>query len=338
VPWALNDGCFQGGNYPGDAMQWTAIWTTPATARPFSTDAGVTLPAFASTRTMETEAGPNTPAGTTADRDAGFHTATHFEKRNAASVHTATNSNNRTTNNKVSAWSPRGAGLYLGAHDPIGRLKGVYATPGSSASISLLHFNDNFQAAVEMQPGVWTVPYQIAVVAFEGDWYVPLSLCLCFCMWHSRCASSLFVDGIAMDHTLQSLTINSYHPSNHYNRYDAASIYREWVLPNSEWTKAGTIAERDDLPPWLAESTLWVASENGNGVQAGGQDYSTVVTMATELAKRFGTDLTMHWYCWTTSGCAGTVRVFRHGFALEEAIGSHTHSREANMHVPCIFD
>jgi hypothetical protein len=32
--------------------------------------------------------------------------------------------------------------------------------------------------------------------------------------------------------------------------YDAASMYREWVLPNAHWTQRGKMADRGDTPAW----------------------------------------------------------------------------------------
>lgn len=40
--------------------------------------------------------------------------------------------------------------------------------------------------------------------------------------------------------------------------YDAASIYREWVIPNSDWTKKGKLSERSDIPSWAFDLTFWL--------------------------------------------------------------------------------
>lgn len=42
--------------------------------------------------------------------------------------------------------------------------------------------------------------------------------------------------------------------------YDAASIYREWVLPNALWTQQGKMIDRKDIPHWAYNITTWVNS------------------------------------------------------------------------------
>jgi len=40
--------------------------------------------------------------------------------------------------------------------------------------------------------------------------------------------------------------------------YDAASLYREWVLPNADWVKMGRLDERNDTPAWAYNLTTWL--------------------------------------------------------------------------------
>lgn len=40
--------------------------------------------------------------------------------------------------------------------------------------------------------------------------------------------------------------------------YDAANLYREWVLPNAEWVKAGRMDERNTTPEWAYNLTTWL--------------------------------------------------------------------------------
>ena len=40
--------------------------------------------------------------------------------------------------------------------------------------------------------------------------------------------------------------------------YDAANIYRDWVLPNSFWTKKGRLLERNETPKWAYNITTWL--------------------------------------------------------------------------------
>ena len=42
--------------------------------------------------------------------------------------------------------------------------------------------------------------------------------------------------------------------------YDASQIYRNWVLPNAEWTKQGPMKLRDDVPDWVYDITTWINS------------------------------------------------------------------------------
>lgn len=42
--------------------------------------------------------------------------------------------------------------------------------------------------------------------------------------------------------------------------YDASQIYRNWVLPNAEWTKQGPMKLRDDVPDWIYSITTWINS------------------------------------------------------------------------------
>ena len=39
--------------------------------------------------------------------------------------------------------------------------------------------------------------------------------------------------------------------------YDASNIYREWALPNADWTKKGRLADRTNIPQWTYNLTTW---------------------------------------------------------------------------------
>ena len=40
--------------------------------------------------------------------------------------------------------------------------------------------------------------------------------------------------------------------------FDAAMIYRDWVVPNAEWLKKGKMSQRDEIPEWSYNITTWV--------------------------------------------------------------------------------
>ena len=42
--------------------------------------------------------------------------------------------------------------------------------------------------------------------------------------------------------------------------FDAATIYKEWVLPNADWTKPGKLIDRQDIPGWAFNITTWLMS------------------------------------------------------------------------------
>ena len=42
--------------------------------------------------------------------------------------------------------------------------------------------------------------------------------------------------------------------------YDAASIYKDWVLPNADWTKPGKLIDRKEIPAWAYNITTWLST------------------------------------------------------------------------------
>ena len=89
--------------------------------------------------------------------------------------------------------------------------------------------------------------------------------------------------------------------------FDAAMIYREWVLPNAQWTQLGKLADRKDIPEWSYNITTWVNthwSPNDIFNKTGGNPEAVVERM-TNIVERFGLDsdaLALHWYEWDTLG------------------------------------
>ena len=115
-------------------------------------------------------------------------------------------------------------GLYLGNHDPVGRLqlmmyRGRYQNEsdpddtGVPAGFRLLHVADQ---ALNSSVKKFELHHDVVLESFQGDWY------------------------------------------------DAAMIYRRWVLPSAEWTQAGNLLARvaaGTYPKWLLDIGLW--SEGG---------------------------------------------------------------------------
>lgn len=116
-------------------------------------------------------------------------------------------------------------GLYIGAHDDLGRLQLLTATgqyegsksnpagyrsPGN-AGIRYYHLTDNL---IDDSPGAdWRLVYPVVIASFVGDWY------------------------------------------------DAAMLHRSWALRNASWTTQGNLSVRaanvDGYPHWLLETPLW---------------------------------------------------------------------------------
>jgi hypothetical protein len=40
--------------------------------------------------------------------------------------------------------------------------------------------------------------------------------------------------------------------------WDAAQIYRTWVLKEAGWTKKGSLSTRTDVPEWVIRAPLWI--------------------------------------------------------------------------------
>ena len=71
--------------------------------------------------------------------------------------------------------------------------------------------------------------------------------------------------------------------------YDAAQIYREWVLANAKWVPAMTDNGRPDVPQWLREAPLWFQ------VSANIEGWAEELI---EAAKNIGVPASAHVYNW----------------------------------------
>jgi len=92
--------------------------------------------------------------------------------------------------------------------------------------------------------------------------------------------------------------------------WDIASMYRAWVLPNSEWTKFGRLdsdTRKKTMPEWLENITLW-ANNNWGGdplkPNYGGDPayvQNEMLKLNTKLdLPSHGGHLALHWYEWDT--------------------------------------
>jgi hypothetical protein len=100
--------------------------------------------------------------------------------------------------------------LYLGAHDPGGRMKLLpAAASGSHALLRAVHAPDNL---IDSAAGNWSLEYPIVMAVVDGSWY------------------------------------------------EAAQIYKRWVIPNAAWTRGGTLEARvaaGELPQWVVDVPVW---------------------------------------------------------------------------------
>ena len=91
------------------------------------------------------------------------------------------------------------------------------------------------------------------------------------------------------------------------NWYDAASIYREWVIPNAQWTQRGRMKDRGDTPAWAYNITTWINThwQDIDIFNISGGDPRVVLQNSINIAKRFGLEkdaMALHWYEWDTLG------------------------------------
>eukprot|EP00750_Incisomonas_marina_P005018 INCI13567.1.p1 GENE.INCI13567.1~~INCI13567.1.p1 ORF type:complete len:906 (-),score=144.86 INCI13567.1:122-2659(-) len=90
--------------------------------------------------------------------------------------------------------------------------------------------------------------------------------------------------------------------------WDAAQMYRQWVLPNAKWTQGGPMATRSpSIAPWIFNLTTWVNShwQQHDIFNRTDGDPTVVANRVSAIASRFGiaTDaLALHWYEWDTLG------------------------------------
>ena len=89
--------------------------------------------------------------------------------------------------------------------------------------------------------------------------------------------------------------------------FDAAMIYRSFVLSEADWTRQGPLSKRTDVPRWSQNLTVWVNSHwQGNDVfNVSGGAPSVVEELVSNIVRRFGLEketMGLHWYEWDTLG------------------------------------
>lgn len=86
--------------------------------------------------------------------------------------------------------------------------------------------------------------------------------------------------------------------------FEAAQIYREWVLASAEWTKSGPLSTRTNSPPlpsWYRQNHIWINShwQCHDIFNETGGDPNFIVENTKSIAKLFDQkSLALHWYEW----------------------------------------
>jgi hypothetical protein len=86
--------------------------------------------------------------------------------------------------------------------------------------------------------------------------------------------------------------------------YEAAQLYRQWVLSSAEWTKAGPLSTRTTSPPlpsWYRQNHLWINShwQCHDIFNETGGDPHFILQNTKQIAELFDQkSLALHWYEW----------------------------------------
>ena len=89
--------------------------------------------------------------------------------------------------------------------------------------------------------------------------------------------------------------------------FDAAAVYKKWVLHHARWTEQGPLSSRTDRPMWVDNMTTWINSHwQGNDIfNITGGDPMVVLNRVKAIVHRFNLkkgELGLHWYEWDTLG------------------------------------
>eukprot|EP00606_Chrysophyceae_sp_TOSAG23-5_P001382 GSChrysophyteH2.ASY1.ANO1.1164.1 assembled CDS len=158
--------------------------------------------------------------------------------------------------------SSSSSGLYVSAHDPEGYLKLInYSTLDRRVHILTIVAYPENAGTTLAAGSTWAIPYPIAV-------------------------------GVVRD-------VSAYEGKPLW--FQAAQVYRKWVLGNAKWTEQGPLSNRKDLPEWYSHNSIWLNSNwqchdifNATG---GSPDF--VAQYTKEIASLLDQpSLINHWYEW----------------------------------------
>lgn len=88
--------------------------------------------------------------------------------------------------------------------------------------------------------------------------------------------------------------------------FDAATIYKEWVIPNAMWTKPGKLIDRPEVPQWVYNITTWLVTglfENFQGMKdARPEAVAKEVKSMVEILNLPKDSVALHYYEWDYLG------------------------------------
>ena len=104
------------------------------------------------------------------------------------------------------------------------------------------------------------------------------------------------------------VVVAPYQPAVMNDWWAASSIYRTWALPNALWATQGPLAQRDDVPAWALNLTVWVNShwQPNDIFNVSGGAPNVVEQRVGAIVDRFAlgenVELGLHWYEWDRLG------------------------------------
>ncbi len=81
--------------------------------------------------------------------------------------------------------------------------------------------------------------------------------------------------------------------------YEAAMLYRKWVLPRAPWCSKGKLQDRKDIPEWSKTIPLWLnGGWSGEFPPKGRVPANKVVERLSKAAEKLGVPFAFQWYGW----------------------------------------